>query len=162
MVLTVHTCQEHVLKISVDNLVTVSKQQFFCQKNCPEKLLEKTCGVVYTAFLKLENKELMPIYPLLMVLLAANLFIAGPLTAQPTATAESLRRTAIDFRQVAKEAIPAVVSIRVKVSSDNAAFNEDNDEDNQCGEDFWQRFFGLPKGYRGQGQKKQQDDVIGQ
>jgi serine protease Do len=67
-----------------------------------------------------------------------------------------------DFRQVAKEAIPAVVSIKVKGQrKQNFRFGfgdqDEDSEDNALGEDFLQRFFGLPR------QRKQdQMPIIGQ
>ncbi len=94
-------------------------------------------------------------YPFLLTVLTCSLFFT-------TLPAESLRKTSIDFREVAKKAIPAVVSIKVKGSGANASQDdEDDDSADSLNNDFWERFFGLPKGYGRQGQKEQ-SQVVGQ
>ena len=62
----------------------------------------------------------------------------------------SVAQTAIDFTDVAKKAIPAVVSIKVKAKQKNNSFNpwggnSDEDSDDTFNDDFFKRFFfGLP------------------
>jgi serine protease Do len=56
-----------------------------------------------------------------------------------------LGTSATDFRPVAKTAIPAVVSIQVKGVSTPAEFSDDEEESGSAN-DFWERFFALPRG----------------
>src|SRR5262249_50762648 len=89
-----------------------------------------------------------------------SLFLITSLTAAAPTKAESLRKTSVDFREVAKKAIPAVVSIKVKGNEENF---DSSDESEMFSEDFWERFFGIPKGYgrNGRGAKNSQQ-VVGQ
>ncbi|CAF24015.1 DegQ family serine endoprotease [Candidatus Protochlamydia amoebophila] len=56
------------------------------------------------------------------------------------------KETVVDFRGVAKKAIPAVVSIKVKGQKKGPLFGDENSLEDYFGEngDFW-NFFGLPK-----------------
>jgi serine protease Do len=92
-------------------------------------------------------------------------FLAMALAVPDIASSASVaveNKQSNDFRQVAKEAIPAVVSIKVKGQrKQNFRFGfgdqDEDSEDNALGEDFLQRFFGLPR------QRKQdQMPIIGQ
>lgn len=64
----------------------------------------------------------------------------------------TLQQNAIDFTAVAKEATPAVVSIKVKsapkkqVFSSNPWGRSEEDEDDPFGGDFFRRFFSIPHG----------------
>jgi len=57
-------------------------------------------------------------------------------------TTTALAQPIYDFRQVGKVGIPAVVSIQVKGKGENS---DDEDSTDLFKDDFWQRFFGLPK-----------------
>lgn len=81
-------------------------------------------------------------------------------TSAVAANGETLRKTSMDFREVAKKAIPAVVSIKVKGSV--SASSDDSDEEELFGDDFWQRFFGVPKGQGKNGRRDKEDQVVGQ
>ncbi len=94
-----------------------------------------------------------PFKAILCLLSAAALTLAVPIGAAP-ATMAPANGKAIkdsgDFRDVAKTAIPAVVSIKVKGKSKavNSFFgNSDDDDDNKnpLNDEFWQRFFGMPR-----------------
>lgn len=90
--------------------------------------------------------------PLLIAILTCSFLTAHAANA-PVANGESLRKTSMDFREVAKKAIPAVVSIKVKGSG--SSFDDDEDSSDSLNDDFWQRFFGMPQG-KGKNQKEQQ------
>lgn len=67
-----------------------------------------------------------------------------------------------DFRSVAKKAIPAVVSIKVKSGSKKSLANSwssDEDAADLFNDDFFQRFFGIP---RQKGRDHSDSQVIGQ
>lgn len=71
--------------------------------------------------------------------------------ANPTINGH-LQQQSNDFRQVAKTAIPAVVSIKVKGKGKQNLFfgfgdqdDEDSQDSNTYGDDFLQRFFGMPR-----------------
>lgn len=57
-----------------------------------------------------------------------------------------------DFTEVAKKSIPAVVSIRIKktVNVHGLSFGESDNSHDDFGEDFFQRFFGIPREYEQQ------------
>ena len=68
---------------------------------------------------------------------------------QETAS-DALIQTATDFTEVAKKAIPAVVSIKIKSSTKPKTTNpwgggSDEDSADLFSDDFFRRFFGLPK-----------------
>lgn len=87
--------------------------------------------------------------------LVAFLLSSPTVNAQPQET----QQISNDFRNVAKTAIPAVVSIQVKGPYQSSSFfGEEEEEDSQQGfrDDFWQKFFGLPK------KNQKEDQVIGQ
>lgn len=91
-------------------------------------------------------------------------FVGCCLFAAPSyaANGESLRKTSMDFRDVAKKATPAVVSIKVKGTASASSDENDDDEAELFGDDFWQRFFGVPKGQGKNGRKDKEDQVVGQ
>lgn len=67
-------------------------------------------------------------------------------------TTEQLQKTSDDFTEVAKEAIPAVVSIQVKSPSKARSFSwyggDDDEQDNPFdffGDELFGRFFGIPR-----------------
>ena len=81
----------------------------------------------------------------------------------PALAENRLEQQSNDFRHVAKTAIPAVVSIKVKGQGKQNSLFSDRDEDSQenpFGDDFLQRFFGLPR--QGQGKTEQQMPIVGQ
>ena len=85
----------------------------------------------------------------LIKIMVACIFLGSPLHAQ---TAAQLEKTSEDFTQVAKEAIPAVVSIQVKSPSKLKSFyygnGGDQEDDNPLdlfGDDLFGRFFGIPR-----------------
>lgn len=61
----------------------------------------------------------------------------------------------MDFRPVAKSAIPAVVSIQVKTKTPASSYFSDDDDE---GNEFWERFFGV----RPRGQENKKRDYDGQ
>lgn len=95
----------------------------------------------------------------LLSIITACAFLTGALHA---ANGENLRKTSMDFREVAKTATPAVVSIKVKGSS-SSGFDDEEEESDPLGEDFWQRFFGNPKGQPNSRDKNlKEKQVVGQ
>ena len=83
-----------------------------------------------------------------------NLAFSFPLKSHERSELSS----AFDFRQVARNAIPAVVSIKVKSAANSSFFSSEDEEESQdlFKNDFFQKFFGLPK-------EKSDDEVaIGQ
>lgn len=91
------------------------------------------------------------------VLIALTSFTL-PLSCAAQVEQEKKHAPAIDFVDVAKKAIPAVVSIRVKIPNSNSIFGlrGDKEDSDQFSDNFWQQFFGLPKS---NGQKNPQDQV---
>jgi len=86
---------------------------------------------------------------LLSAFLALSLLIQGGSFANPDSLAQ---QTAKDFTAVAKNAIPAVVSIKVKgAKKTSSASSDDNDMFN---DDFFHRFFSIPRG-----SKKSEDRI---
>lgn len=86
--------------------------------------------------------------------LVATLLALGACLVIPSSDAAiaqngaKLYQTGIDFREVAKNAIPAVVSIKVKGSGRADTFNlggDPSDDSQESNEDLWSRFFGLPR-----------------
>lgn len=71
-------------------------------------------------------------------------------------TAQQLQNTQEDFTFVATEAIPAVVSIQVKSKTKSFSYGSDESYDpfELFGDDFFGRFFGIPK--KGEGSSSQQ------
>lgn len=67
-----------------------------------------------------------------------------------TYSQEAAKQTAMDFTKVAKSAIPAVVTIKVKINvkQNSSLFNPwgSEDDSNPFGNDFFKRFFKVPKG----------------
>lgn len=69
--------------------------------------------------------------------------------AEPTAT-KAVNQLATDFTAVAKQAIPAVVSIKVTIGqkqkslTSNVWGQSEDDQSDNFNEQFWQRFFGMP------------------
>lgn len=83
--------------------------------------------------------------------------ICGSIQAVPKDA--GIVQTEQDFRSVAKKAIPAVVSIKVKGPGTASLDDDESDDTNDMfNDDFWQRFFGG----RGRVQKEQQQPVVGQ
>lgn len=91
--------------------------------------------------------------------IVASTFFALPLTSAVQVEQEKTHAPATDFVGVAKKAIPAVVSIRVKIPSSNSLFDikGDKEESDLFNDNFWQQFFGVPRG--GSRQKSQQDQM---
>lgn len=73
--------------------------------------------------------------------LLVTLTLLAPLTL-PAAETTALAQPIYDFRQVGKVGIPAVVSIQVKGTGQSS---DEEDTSELFKDDFWQRFFGLPK-----------------
>lgn len=66
-------------------------------------------------------------------------------TRQEKISSENTREAVVDFRRVAKEAIPAVVSIKVQTKKRPSYFGGDSDDAFDIfGDSFWQ-FFNIPK-----------------
>jgi len=76
------------------------------------------------------------LYVCLVALIASGALVE----AQPAST----QQISNDFRQVAKTAIPAVVSIRVKGTGNNLDEDEDSDTSSSLQDNFWEKFFNLP------------------
>lgn len=78
-------------------------------------------------------------------------FGAMPLPLQ-SAVQGSVTQNAIDFTVVAKEAIPAVVSIKIKSTPKKQSYSmnpwgrSDEDQDDFFGNDFFRKFFSVPNG----------------
>ncbi|MCE5316005.1 MAG: Do family serine endopeptidase [Parachlamydia sp.] len=94
--------------------------------------------------------------PLLFAIMGCCLLTAPSYAAN----GETLRKTSMDFRDVAKKATPAVVSIKVKGIA-SASSDDSDDEDGEL-DDFWQRFFGVPKGQGKNKREQKEDQVVGQ
>ena len=88
----------------------------------------------------------------ILVLFAAASFILGSSPAINLAAAETLaQQTSKDFTTVAKKAIPAVVSIKViGVTKQNVSMSGQELPEDFMGDDFFQRFFSVPKKKGGQ------------
>lgn len=90
------------------------------------------------------------------------IFLLGTSTTVVYGKDNPIERTAIDFTQVAKKCIPAVVSIKVKSirqqSNDPNPFDKENGINDFFNEDFFQRFFFG----RGQDQEKAQKPIVAQ
>ena len=84
-------------------------------------------------------------------IVAAIAYSAAP-TSQAASTQSSITQNAIDFTSVAKEATPAVVSIKVKSTpkkqtlSMNPWGSSGEDQDDPFNGDFFRRFFSIPYG----------------
>lgn len=89
-------------------------------------------------------------FKLLFYTIALSAAIQVPCFADNESLAQ---RTAQDFTTVAKEAIPAVVSIQVKGSSSTKGRGAQSDDSDLFGEDFFQQFFFSPRHERKQSQE---------
>lgn len=95
-------------------------------------------------------------FPLVMKkIVVGGAFFAMAITAVPfyAAASSTMMQTAIDFTGVAKEATPAVVSIKVKTTPKKQNFRinpwsrqEEDNQDDMFGNDFFRRFFSIPYG----------------
>lgn len=85
-----------------------------------------------------------------MTLSLKPVFFAFAFFAMALVQAESLPKESLskqlskEFVQVGKTAIPAVVSITVKLSKKTAQYDSGDDQEDFSQEEFWRRFFGSP------------------
>lgn len=92
----------------------------------------------------------------LTLLLTAAISLHGSSQAAIQTQPSQMHYETADFTQSAKEAIPAVVSIKVeakkhplkekKLSKHNPWSDDDDEESEEVGSELWKRFFGLPGG----------------
>jgi serine protease Do len=93
--------------------------------------------------------------------LVALMCLTAMLSATLYAKEGTLAQTAIDFTQVAKKGTPAVVSVKIKAQAeknDNSRRFSDDDLNEIFRDDFFKRFFGIPRN----NDQQESTPVIGQ
>lgn len=96
---------------------------------------------------------MMRVKEMMSVLLGACILLQGSAFSEPDSLAQ---QTAKDFTAVAKKAIPAVVSIKVK-AKENGKNVGDDDINDLFNDEFFHRFFSIPKR-----NKANEEQIIGQ